>query len=236
MVLNTAVREGLMVRNPCLIPGAGVVRAAERPVATPTEIIALVEAISPHYRSAVLIAAWCGLRRGEIAGLLVEDVDLTGHTITVRRNRIEPLAAPGDAVDRDPKTTAGNRTVAIPPHVVPLLRVHLDQYAGPVRLFVSRNGSPLRGNTLYQAFVRARRKIGRDDLTIHDLRHTGATLAAQTGASLADLMKRLGHSSMAAARRYMHAVDGRDREIAQALSTLAGHGDAARLPKRITGG
>jgi integrase len=70
----------------------------------------------------------------------------------------------------------------------------------------------------------------------HDLRHTGATLAAQTGASLADLMKRLGHSSVAAARRYMHAVDGRDREIAQALSTLAGHGDVARLPKRIMGG
>jgi integrase len=129
----------------------------------------------------VLIAAWCGLRRGEIAGLLVEDVDLTEHTITVRRNRVEPLAAPAAARDQDPKTEAGKRTVAVPPHVVPLLRLHLDEYAGPVRFFVSYDGSPLRGNTLYQAFVRARRKIGRDDLTIHDLRHTGATLAAQTG-------------------------------------------------------
>jgi hypothetical protein len=46
-------------------------------------------------------------------------------------------------------------------------------------------------------------------------------------------MKRLGHSSMAAARRYMHAVDGRDREIAKALSALAAHGDAARLPQSI---
>jgi hypothetical protein len=48
-------------------------------------------------------------------------------------------------------------------------------------------------------------------------------------------MKRLGHSSMAAARRYMHAVDGRDQEIAKALSRLAEHGNAARLPRRITG-
>lgn len=66
-------------------------------------------------------------------------------------------------------------------------------------------------------------------------KYTGATLAAQTGESLADLIKRLGHSSMAAARRYMHSVDGRDQEIAAALSKLAAHGDAARLPKRITG-
>ncbi|WP_247656910.1 tyrosine-type recombinase/integrase [Micromonospora sp. U56] len=110
----------------------------------------------------------------------------------------------------------------------------LDQYAGTDRLFVSRDGTPLRGNTLYQAFVRARKKVGLDGLTFHDLRHTGQTLAAQTGATLADLMKRLGHSSMAAARRYLHAVDGRDREIAKALSELAAHGDVARLPRHIT--
>ncbi|MET8041844.1 tyrosine-type recombinase/integrase [Micromonospora sp. NPDC005215] len=67
-----------------------------------------------------------------------------------------------------------------------------------------------------------------DDLTFHDLRHTGQTLAAQTGATLADLMKRLGHSSMAAARRYLHAVDGRDREIAKGCRnsphTVMSHG------------
>ncbi|TDB80904.1 hypothetical protein E1182_07320 [Micromonospora sp. KC721] len=122
----------------------------------------------------------------------------------------------------------------MPPHVVPVLRLHLEQYAGRERLFMSRDGSPLRGNTLYQAFVRARKRAGLDHLTVHDLRHTGQTLAAQTGATLADLMKRLGHSSMAAARRYLHAVDGRDQEIAKALSDLAADGDAARLPHRIT--
>jgi integrase len=219
MVMNTAVREGLIVRNPCQIPGAGTVHASERPVATPAEIIALVDAITPRYRTAVLIAAWCGLRRGEIAGLRVSDVDLGSQTITVRANRVEPLHAAKDAYDGDPKTQAGKRTVTIPPHVMPVIRLHLDAYAGRERLFISRDGTPLRGNTLYQAFVRARKQVGMDDLTFHDLRHTGQTLAARTGASLADLMKRLGHSSMAAARRYLHAVDGRDREIAKPRST-----------------
>ena len=46
-------------------------------------------------------------------------------------------------------------------------------------------------------------------------------------------MRRLGHSSPAAANRYIHAVDGRDAEIALALSDLAAHGNAARLPKSI---
>jgi hypothetical protein len=62
----------------------------------------------------------------------------------------------------------------------------------------------------------------------HDLRHTGQTLAASTGVK--DLMKRLGHASAAAANRYLHAVEGRDAEIAAALSELATSGDAAKLP------
>lgn len=84
--------------------------------------------------------------------------------------------------------------------------------------------------------MRARSKVGLDELTAHDLRHTGQTLAASAGATMADLMKRLGHASMAAAKRYLHAVDGRDAEIALALSDLAAHGEAARLPRRLITG
>lgn len=232
MVMNTAIREGLIQQNPCNIPGAGDAKSSERPVASPAEIVALVEAITPRYRAAVLLAAWCGLRRGELAGLLLEDLNLAEHTVTVRKNRIELLSKPVK-FDGDPKSAAGRRTVKIPPHIIPVLRVHCDEHAGTVRLFVSRDGSPLRGNTVYQAFVRARKRVDLNHMTIHDLRHTGQTLAAQTGATLPDLMKRLGHSSMAAAKRYLHAVDGRDAEIARALSELAAHGDAAKLPNRI---
>jgi integrase len=70
-------------------------------------------------------------------------------------------------------------------------------------------------------------------LVVKALRHTGQTLAASTGATTKDLVRRLGHASPAAANRYLHAVDGRDAEIASALSDLAEHGNAARLPKSI---
>ena len=231
-VMNTAVRDGAITKNPCNILGAGTDRAKERPVASPAQVVALIEAITPRYRAAVLLAAWCGLRRGEVLGLLPEDVDLALGIVTVRRNRIELLETP-QAFDANPKTDAGKRTVTIPPHVLPILEEHMTTWAGTERVFIGRDGRPMRGNAIRQAFSRARRKADMPGFRFHDLRHTGQTLAASAGATLKDLMRRLGHASPAAAYRYLHAVDGRDAEIASALSDLAAHGDAARLPKSI---
>jgi integrase len=76
----------------------------------------------------------------------------------------------------------------------------------------------------------AREAAGRPDLRFHDLRHTGAVLAAQTGATLAELMSRLGHSTPQAALRYQHAARGRDAEIAAKLSELAVRGTAMGAP------
>jgi hypothetical protein len=67
MALNVAVSDGALIRNPCRIKGAGIIDSKERPVASPAELVALVEAISPaKYRAAILIGGWVGLRRGEI--------------------------------------------------------------------------------------------------------------------------------------------------------------------------
>ena len=68
---------------------------------------------------------------------------------------------------------------------------------------------------------KARTAIGRPDLRFHDLRHSGLTWSAATGASVAELMRRAGHASQAAALRYQHATDDRDRVLADALAGLA---------------
>lgn len=232
-VMNTAVREGIIAKNPCQIPGAGSSRAKRRTVATPQQVAALVEEIPGPYKAAVVLAAWGGLRRGEILALRREDVDLKAGVVSVRRNQVEMLEG-RRRFDSRPKTDAGYRTVALPSHVVPIMREHLEKYAGPVRLFVSSSGGPMAGDTLTQAFSRARDRLGMEGFRFHDLRHTGQTLAAATGATLADLMKRLGHSSPAAAMRYLHTVGGRDEAIAEALSVLAEHGDATKLPRDVT--
>ncbi len=218
-VLNIAVADEAIPKNPCAIPGAGNLKAAERPTATPEQVAQLIEAITPRYRAAVVLAAWCGLRRGEVCALRVTDVNLQEGTVRVHKNWVELLQAPV-RFEKDPKTDAGKRTVNIPPHVIPLLEHHLRTYAGPEFFNVGLDGHRARGDTVYQAFVRARQEVG-IDMTFHDLRHTGQTMAAAAGANLADLMRRLGHSSSVAALRYLHAVEGRDKEIAQNLSRMA---------------
>jgi len=100
-------------------------------------------------------------------------------------------------------------------------------------LWLVSDGCPMRGDAIRQAFTRTRRGAAMPGIRFHDLRRTGQTLAAATGATTKDLMRRLGHASPAAANRYLHTVDGRDAEIASALSDLAAHGDAARLPRSI---
>lgn len=231
-VLATAVRDGAVAVNPANIPGAGTDRAKERPVASVAQVVTLIEAITPRYRAAVLLGAWCGLRRGEILALKPEDIDLDAGTVTIRHNRVELLETHHE-FDAPPKTDAGKRTVTVPPHVLPVLIAHMRDWAGTDRVFVGRDGRPMRGDAVRQAFTRARRKADMPGFRFHDLRHTGQTLAASAGATTKDLMKRLGHASPAAANRYLHAVDGRDAEIASALSDLAAHGNAARLPKSI---
>ena len=119
-----------------------------------------------------------------------------------------------------PKADAGIRDVDIPPHIIPLIEDHLAKYVAAGRdslIFPADNGGHLQPSTLYRHWYRARTKAGRDDLRWHDLRHSGAVLAAATGASLAELMERLGHSTPAAAMRYQHAARGRGREIAALL-------------------
>jgi integrase len=71
-----------------------------------------------------------------------------------------------------------------------------------------------------QAFDKARKKIGRPELHLHDLRHFANMLAASTGASTRELMSRLGHASPAAALRYQHATAERDQVVADRMNDL----------------
>ena len=73
----------------------------------------------------VLLAAWCALRKGELSELRRSDVDTTSWPIKVRRG---VAFVPGSIVVKDPKTEAGKRDVAIPEHLVPLVREHLQNH------------------------------------------------------------------------------------------------------------
>ena len=84
-ILNTAVDDGLIRRNPCRIKGAGQEKSAERPVLTVAQVYALADATDERYRALVLLAAFTSLRWGELAALRRSDIDLQARTVRVAR-------------------------------------------------------------------------------------------------------------------------------------------------------
>jgi integrase len=232
-ILNTAVADEVIAANPCRVRGAGSSKRAKqiRPASLP-ELEAITTAMPDRYRLMVLLAAWCALRFGELAALQRADIDLEARAVRVRRGVIR-----GDngRVAKDPKSEAGKRNVSIPPHLMPMVRDHLAEHTGrgaDALLFPAAGGGWMPPSSLYAVYRPARAAAGRPDLNFHELRHTGAVLAAATGATLAELMARLGHSTVDAALLYQHAAEDRDRAIADALSEFHGAKVVTLRPRR----
>jgi integrase len=221
-IMRTAVTDGYLVASPCKVDGAGVERPPERPVASVGEINSLHDAMPEHLRLIVSLATWCQLRRAELLGLRRKDVDLNTSTLRIEQSRTVTMK--GKSLVKEPKTAAGRRSIAIPDFLIREIGAHMDHYtdgAPEAFVFTGITGIPLTANVLQTAWQRARTKAARPDLRLHDLRHTGLTLAAATGATTVELMHRAGHSSSVAAMRYQHATKDRDRVIADALGALA---------------
>jgi integrase len=221
-IFASAINDELIDANPCRIVGAGRSKRVHkiRP-ASVEELGALTEVMPERLQLMVTLASWCALRFGEAVELRRGDIDLSQEVIRIRRAAVRTK---GTYTTTTPKSDAGIRDVAIPPHIIPAIEQHLAKYVDGERdslIFPAEHGGHLQPSTLQRHWYRARAKAGRGDLRWHDLRHSGAVLAAATGASLAELMARLGHSTPQAAMRYQHAAQGRDREIAALLSKLA---------------
>lgn len=241
-IMNSAASDGKIATNPCNIRGAASARRAHkiRP-ATLDELAVISQNMPEQYRMMVLLAGWGALRFGETTELRRRDciiVEPTDAEVQTAEDRGEPAPEAYGVIRIEravvrtsngfevttPKSEAGSRDVELPPHLLPALKDHLDRLTAPgpdALLFPAVGGQHLAPASLYRHFYRAREAAGRKDLRWHDLRHSGAVLAAVAGATLAELMQRLGHSTPAAALRYQHVSAGRDRQIAKLLSGLA---------------
>lgn len=222
-IMGAAVEAKLITANPCHIKGASSVKRRKHiEPATLDELDAIVANLPERYRAMILLAAWCSLRFGELAELRRSDVDLRRESVFVSRG---VTFVKGRAVVGKPKSEAGTREVHMPPSIVPAVTEHLRNHvprSPDALLFPAADGvSHMATSTLYRVWYPARAAAGRPDLRFHDLRHTGLVMAAQAGATLAELMERGGHSTNTAAMRYQHAARGRDAAIAAAMSALA---------------
>ena len=179
-----------------------------------------------RYAAAVIVAAWSGLRSGELRALARRHVDLDAGTIRVERAILE-LSGQKPTFGRT-KTEGSRRVVALPEFVMEQLRRHMEAYVGSSEgslLFCTEDGGILTRTWLGQMFRRAQKRAGLESLGLawHDLRHTGASLAYAVGSSVVDVQRRLGHTTMTAANRYAHAYASSDAAVAARLHPGAAH-------------
>lgn len=220
-ILMTALDDGSIARNPCRIRGAGSEPTPERPILSVAQVFALAEQMPPRYGALVIVTTFASLRWGEVTALRRCDVDLSTGVLRVTLAFAE--RSTGELVLGPPKSRAGVRVITLPSPVLAVLAAHLNEYAPSDEtglLFTGDKGGPLRRSNFNRrvGWIAAVDRVGAPGLHFHDLRHTGNTLAAGSGASLRDLMIRMGHDSMRAALIYQHATRNADQHIADALA------------------
>ncbi|MUL75704.1 site-specific integrase [Mycolicibacterium sp. CBMA 226] len=220
-ICATAVQDEVLDANPCRVRAAmQTKRKRDVDVLTPAQVDRLAAKMPPHLHASVVMAAWLGLRWGETSELRRKDVSADASVLRVRR---AVTYRAGQFIVGEPKTTAGIRDVAVPPHIRPVIKAHLKDHVAAepdALLFPMPDGHHMHGDNYRTHWEKARAAIGKPTLRVHDLRHVGAVLAAQSGATTAELMHRLGHTTPQMALRYQHVAEGRDAEIAERLSKL----------------
>lgn len=218
-IYSTAVADEAVLKSPCRIPGAGQAVAPERPLFDVNEVENIRSAIPTHLRTFVSVSYWGHLRLGEALGLNYGDIDFDNGCLTILRQQVE-LGKNGVAMT-EPKA-ASKRTVHLPRHVMEELRQYVAERPGlpNAPLFTRQDGRRLRERHIQYAWKRARTAAGLPHAHFHDLRHSGLTLAAQLGATTAEVMARAGHASSRAALIYQHAATQRDVELAGLLDQV----------------
>ncbi len=226
MVLDAAIRDGRLARNPAA--GVELPRLAEteRRYLTHGQVSALAEACGP-YRALVLTLAYTGLRWGEAAALRVRRVDPLRGRIAVVEAMTE---VHGRAVFGTPKTHA-HRSVPVPRFLRNELAAAMAGKEPEDLVFTSARGAVLRvGNVRRRGFDAGAHSVGLDGLRPHELRHTAASLAIASGANVKAVQRMLGHASATLTwDRYGHLYEDDLDAVAERLDAAAAHPGVPRV-------
>jgi integrase len=229
--LKQAARWRLVTRN--------VATDVDSPKQTPGEVLVwdeeqtrlfLAAAKRSRHHALYLTAILCGLRSGELAGLRWSDVDLALGAVHVRQTF---LRLGKERIFKAPKTAASQRTVALPPAMIEVLRkVQADQeenrrllgtdYHNLGLVFAQPDGKPLHmHNVVRRDFRRVMEKAGVLRITFHRLRHVHASYGAKAGVPPKVMQERLGHATPGFTMRvYTHTLPGQQEAAARAVEAL----------------
>jgi len=211
-ICRRAIRQGDLSVNPTTGVEIPAVRGRRTRVIPPTEAQLLIRTAPPEDQVLWATAFYAGLRRGELQALRWQDVDLAKGVINVERSWDQKQGLV------DPKSSAGRRRVPI----AAVLRDHLVNHRMTTRsdglVFARQDGRPFNPTTVAQRAERAWKNQGLDPVTLHECRHTFATLMIAAGVNAKALQTFMGHSSITVTLdRYGHLFPGSEEEAAVLL-------------------
>ena len=160
-----------------------------------------------------------GLRKGELAALLWEDVDTENMTISVSKQASKVKG--GIEITR-PKTETSIRKLAVSPEVIEVLKAEHDRHPDNPCLFPSpKTGTYYHPDSIANLHKKILKKAGLEHIRLHDLRHTFATLALQNGVDIKTVSGMLGHYDAGfTLRTYTHATAAAQVEAARTISSV----------------
>jgi integrase len=224
--LNQMMRFALVNRRVTFNPCEGVElpspATAEQRFLSPAEIELLASEIEPRFRALVLLAAYGGLRFGELGGLRRKRMDVLRGRVTVAETLVE---VNGELSFGEPKTKRSRRTAPLPRRIVKELDAHLARYVAPdadALVFTGPKGAPLRRAGFRRSWWKpATRAAGLDGLKVHELRHSFVALWVDAGANVKEVSVRAGHSSVAfTLDNYGHLYEDRSDQLTDRLDDL----------------
>lgn len=191
--LNWCVAEGKIITNPAANVNLPEGRKREHIYLTVPEVDALASAVPVFYQDLIWFLATTGLRFGEAAELRSKDLHIGRARVKVARS----VTDVGGRLQVGPPKGRKERDVPVPAEVLERLRTRTQGKARDDLVFPTPRGKTLRSNnfkrrTYDPAVLAAGLPPG---LWVHDLRHTAASLAISSGASVKSVQRMLGHAS-----------------------------------------
>jgi integrase len=225
-IYKRAVKRGEIAVNPTADLELPAVRGGRDRIASPDECSRLLERLPETDRPLWATAMYAGLRRGELMALRVEDVDLAAGKIHVRRSW-DP--SEGEIA---PKSAKGDRRVPVPAVLRDYLDEHLISLGWTSELvFGSSAVSPFDPDQVRRRAAQAWKAAGVDGITLHECRHTFASLMIAASVNAKALSTYMGHANISITLdRYGHLMPGNENEAASLLDAFLARAseDAAR--------
>jgi integrase len=236
-VIRHQIDAGSASKNPCAGVTLAKIPASAGKALLPQELDNVLEACKVHKLGPIIrFALATGMRRGEICGLRWKDIDLKRGVVHVRSQvhlERDDAGALSWTLSDDLKTEGSSRDVGIPASVVAdlaVLKAEAEAWAGRAKkpvdgllVFLNDKGRAWSPNALTEAVGRFMKRLGLTQ-SIHDLRHTHATLLLRARHNPKAVSKRLGHSRVETTLSiYSHALPSDDAGLtAEAGSIVDG--------------